>query len=385
MHRESLERAREWRRQLHRIPGTGFDVGRAGDFIADVCTTLGWEITRGIGGTGLVATLRSGTGTSVIGLRSDMDGLPLAEDTGRAHASTVPGIMHACGHDGHMAMLLGTAAQLAEEPDFEGTVHLVFQPAEEPGTGAQAMIDDGLFERFPMDAMYGLHNIPGLPTGEVHVRSGAIMAAEDNFVIEITGRGGHASAPHLVIDPIVIGAEVILALQTITARDIDPLHAVVVSCTELTTDGVRNAIPGQLTIRGDARTFSDEDSRIVEQRIREISDGIAQAHRAGCEVAYSRSFRPTVNDPNCTDLLARAASDALGDDRVLTDCAPVTASEDFAAYARRLPACFAFLGVGTDATPLHSRLYDFNDDALAAGIDLYRSIIRSALPRKATS
>lgn len=335
--------ALDWRRELHRIPGTEFDVGQTADFLAQVCTDLGWEVTNGIGGTGLVATLRRGTSTRSIGLRADMDGLPIEEATGADHRSQNPGVMHACGHDGHMAIVLGAAAALTEVDEFDGTVRLLFQPAEEPGTGAEAMLADGLLERFPVDAVYGLHNIPGLPAGEIHVRSGAIMAAEDNFEIRITGRGGHASAPHLVIDPMVIGAEAVLALQSIVARDIDPLDSVVVSCTELVTDGAWNAIPDEVVIRGDVRSFSDENSALVETRMREIAEGIGIAHRATCAVTY----------------------------------------------ARAVPACFAFLGAGEIAeghtAPLHSRCFDFNDSILRAGIDFYVELVRSRLTKGHTA
>src|SRR5699024_6575830 len=219
---ERIAQATRWRRHLHQIPGTEFDVGETADFVARTCTDLGWEVTTGIGGSGVVASLTRGTSPRSIALRADMDGLPIEERTGAAHASKNIGAMHACGHDGHMAMVLGAASALAADIAFDGTVRLGFQPAEEPGTGAEAMIADGLFDRFAIDEIYGLHNIPGLPAGEIHTRCGPIMAAEDNFEISITGRGGHASAPHFVIDPMVIGAEVVLSLQTIVARNVDP-------------------------------------------------------------------------------------------------------------------------------------------------------------------
>ncbi|GAA1856172.1 amidohydrolase [Brevibacterium marinum] len=381
--------ALRWRRELHQIPGTEFDVGETAEFIARVCTDLGWHVTTGIGGTGIIATLRRGTSTRSIGLRADMDGLPIEEGTGADHRSRNPGVMHACGHDGHMAMVLGAAAKLTEGDEFDGTVHLLFQPAEEPGTGAEAMLADGLLERFPVDAVYGLHNIPGLPAGEIHVRSGAIMAAEDNFEIRITGRGGHASAPHLVIDPMVIGAETVLALQSIVARDVDPLDSVVVSCTELVTDGARNAIPDQVVIRGDVRSFSDDDSTLVETRMWEIAEGIGIAHRATCSVTYSRVFRPTINDDTCVEHIVAAASSAIGEDRVDGSCRAITASEDFAAYARAVPAGFAFLGAGDIAAngtaPLHSRGFDFNDSVLGAGIDFYVELVRSRLSKGSTA
>lgn len=381
--------ALDWRRELHRIPGTEFDVGQTADFLAQVCTNLGWEVTKGIGGTGLVATLKRGTSTRSIGLRADMDGLPIEEATGADHRSQNPGVMHACGHDGHMAMVLGAAAALTEVDEFDGTVRLLFQPAEEPGTGAEAMLADGLLERFPVDAVYGLHNIPGLPAGEIHVRSGAIMAAEDNFEIRITGRGGHASAPHLVIDPMVIGAEAVLALQSIVARDIDPLDSVVVSCTELVTDGAWNAIPDEVVIRGDVRSFSAENSALVETRMREIAEGIGIAHRATCAVTYTREFRPTINDETCVDHVIAAATSAIGGDKVNGAGQAITASEDFAAYARAVPACFAFLGAGEIAeghtAPLHSLRFDFNDSILGAGIDFYVELVRSRLTKGHTA
>ena len=381
---EHHDLAARWRRHLHQIPGTEFDVAEAADFIARTCTDLGWEVTTGIGGSGLVASLTRGTSSRTIALRADMDGLPIEERTDVPYASTNHGAMHACGHDGHMAMVLGTASALAKDIAFDGTVHLIFQPAEEPGTGAEAMITDGLFDRFPTDEVYGLHNIPGLPVGEIHTRPGPLMAAEDNFEIRITGRGGHASAPQHVIDPMVVGAEIVLSLQTIVARNVDPLDAVVVSCTGLTTDGARNAIPDQVVIRGDARTFTDADSSLVETRIREIAEGAALAHRASAEIIYTRVFRPTINDADCVAHAAAAAETAVGADKVDAACRPITASEDFAAYARVVPACFAFLGAGEitegGTAPLHSRYFDFNDAVLGAGIDFYIALVTSRLP-----
>lgn len=380
---DPYELATRWRRELHRIPGIAFDVGEAADFVARTCTDLGWDVTTRVGGSGVVASLTRGTSTRSIALRADMDGLPIDERTGVAHSSHTHGAMHACGHDGHMAMVLGAAAVLTEHVEFGGTVRLIFQPAEEPGTGAEAMIADGLFARFPVDEVYGLHNMPGLPEGEIHTRSGPLMAAEDNFEIVVTGRGGHASAPHLVIDPLVVAAEIILALQTIVARSVDPLDAVVVSCTDLVTDGARNALPDRVVIRGDARTFHDADSALVEVRIREIAEGIARAHRAASEVSYTRVFRPTVNDPDCARHATAAAETAVGADRVDASCRAITASEDFAAFARAVPACFAFLGAGEIAdggtAPLHSRRFDVNDAILPAGIDYYTALVRARL------
>ncbi|HRQ00044.1 MAG TPA: amidohydrolase [Terrimesophilobacter sp.] len=383
-----LTRARGWRRDLHQRPGLAFDVAEAADYVAAVLTELGWDVEQGIGQRGLVGTLRRGTNPRAIGLRSDMDGLAIDEGTGVDYASRNPGVMHACGHDGHMAMLLGAAAVLADRSDLDsaaldGTVHLFFQPAEEPGRGALAMIDDGLFDRFPVDAVFGLHNLPGIPAGELHTRSGPIMAAEDNFEITVTGRGGHASMPHLVVDPLLVGAEIVSALQTIVARSADPSHGVVVSCTEFTTDGARNAIPGVAVIKGDTRTFTDDDSQLVERRMRELSAGIGAAHGASVEVKYTREFRPTVNDPACVEAADVAATATVGADRVNGDCARLMASEDFGEFARIVPGCFVFLGTGTvpgeGGTPLHSNDYDFNDAVLGVGIDFYVNLVTAEL------
>lgn len=378
-----LTRVRQWRHTLHQRPGLAFDVEEAADYIAQVLGDLNWSVDRGIGGHGLVATLARGAGRRSIALRSDMDGLAIDEATGLEYASKNSGVMHACGHDGHMAMLLGAAAALSDGPDFDGTVVLIFQPAEEPGRGALAMIADGIFDRYPVDAVYGLHNLPGISAGHLHTRAGAIMAAEDNFEIRIHGRGGHASMPHLVIDPLVAGADVVTSLQTIVARTINAASSVVVSCTEFITDGARNAIPGEVIIRGDTRTFTDEDSQLVESRIRALALGVVAAHGATCDVTYTREFRPTVNDERANAAVAAAAVAALGADVVNSECEPRMASEDFGEFARVVPGCFAFLGTGTvvgeGGTPLHSRDYDFNDDVLGAGISFYLELVRSEL------
>ena len=375
---------RTWRHDLHRHPETAFTEHATAERVAGILTDLGFDVTTGIGGTGLVGSLTRGRSQKAIGLRADMDGLPLTEREDRDHRSHNDGAMHACGHDGHMTMVLGAAKVLAEFGGFDGTVRVVFQPAEEPGKGALAMLADGLAARFPMDAIFGLHNIPGLPTGQIHVRPGAIMASEDNFTISITGRGGHASAPHLVIDPLVVAAEIILALQSIVARNVDPQHAAVLSCTTIETDGSRNAIPGQVVIKGDTRTFDTAVSALLEERMRAIVDGICTAHGAKGTVTYTHEFEPTINDPQCTADALAAARAALGPEAVIDDCAPIMASEDFAAFARAIPACFAFIGNGTElgrgGTPLHSRDYDFNDDILRAGVDYYVTLVRQALP-----
>lgn len=388
-----LAEARRWRRHLHRHPELGFAEHDTAEFLAANLTALGLPVTRGVGGTGVVASLTRGAGGRAIGLRADMDALALTESGEHEHRSIRDDAMHACGHDGHMAMLLGAAHALAADHasgalPWSGTVHFVFQPAEEHGEGARAMLGDGLIERFGIEAMYGLHNIPGIPAGHLHTRTGPIMAAEDNFRITVRGRGGHASRPQDVVDPIVVSAEILLALQTIVARTVDPLAAAVVSATDIVTDGTRNAIPSTVTITGDTRSFTGEIGRMLGVRIGQIARGISAAHGASCEVEYTNSFQPTVNDPGATRAVTAAATAAVGADRVDAACAPIMASEDFAAYGEAVPACFALLGTGRSGepgvVPLHSRDYDFNDEVLGAGIDFYRVLVRQLLGAEGT-
>ncbi len=374
-----------WRHRLHQIAETAFAEHRTAEFVAEVLRSLGIQVATGVGGTGVVGTLTRGTSGRAIGLRADMDALPLHEATGLPYVSEHEGSMHACGHDGHMAMLLGAAAALAMDSDFDGTVRFVFQPAEEPGKGAAAMIEDGLCDRFGMDAIFGLHNIPGVPAGQLVTRTGAIMAGEDNFAITITGRGGHASAPHLVIDPLVIGAQTVLTLQTIVARSIDPVEAAVLSCTSLTTDGARNAIPTTVRITGDTRNFDPAVSALLERRIREIAEHTARTHGGTADVVYTREFATTVNHSDATATAAAAARETVGEDRCDSTTPPIMASEDFGLYAEHVPANFTFIGNGTTdepgGTPLHSHDYDFNDTVLPIGVRYYQNLVHRCLPR----
>ncbi|MFM2346347.1 MAG: hypothetical protein RL654_1100 [Pseudomonadota bacterium] len=377
-----------WRHDFHRFPETGFAEHRTADRVAQILTLLGLEVHRGIGGTGLVASLTVGTGTGVIGLRADMDALAMSETAeNRAHASVHAGCMHACGHDGHMAMLLGAAQLLAERRDFDGTVRFIFQPAEEHGRGAAAMLADGLLERFPLDEIHGLHNIPGLPAGHIATRVGGLMASEDNFVIRITGRGGHAARPHMAIDPLVIGAEIVLALQTLVARSVDPRHPAVVSCTEFITDGIRNAIPTEVVIRGDTRSYAPEVQALLEARMRTLCEGIGQAHGARCTVEYTHEFVPTVNWPASTARAVAAARAVVGADRVDADTPPMMISEDFGRFLQQVPGAFVFIGNGAGeepgAVPLHNARYDFNDAILPIGARYLAELVRQRLPRAA--
>jgi amidohydrolase len=381
----NADRLRQWRHELHRRAELGFGEHSTAAYVTEVLTGLGYEVAHGIGGTGLVASISRGSSQHVIGLRADMDALAIAECADHEYVSRTAGVMHACGHDGHMTMVLGAAAALTEAADaeFDGTVRFVFQPAEEHGRGARSMLDDGLLERFPMDAIYGLHNMPGIPSGHLHLRVGGIMGAEDNFEIRITGRGGHAARPHLVVDPIVIGAQIVTALQTIVARTIDPSDVAVVSCTEFITDGTRNAIPTTVIIRGDTRSYDPAVSGQIETAMRTLCDGICRANGATCEVVYTREFAPTINDASCVDVATTAAIATVGATAVDVNCAPLMTSEDFGVFAAEIPGCFSLLGNGTEpvagGTPLHNSRYDFNDDILEVGVRYFLNVVAVAL------
>ncbi|MBS0451595.1 MAG: amidohydrolase [Proteobacteria bacterium] len=376
-----------WRHHLHQFPETGFNEHRTADYVAKALELLGLQVHRGIGGTGLVASLTVGSGAGAIGLRADMDALAMTETAeGRPHISRNAGCMHGCGHDGHMAMLLGAAQMLTRSRDFDGTVRFIFQPAEEHGRGANAMIQDGLFERFPVDEIYGAHNIPGMPVGHIATRSGGIMASEDNFVIRIHGRGGHAARPQMAIDPLVVAAEIILALQTIVGRSVDPADSAVVSCTEIHSDGIRNAIPTHVEIKGDTRSYAPHVQALLERRMREICNGIASAHGATCEVEYTHEFVPTVNWTQCTPVAIRAAQAVVGADNVEGNVAPMMISEDFGAFLKVVPGAFVFIGNGAagapGGVPLHNAKYDFNDEVLPIGTRYFAELVRQRLPAR---
>lgn len=359
-----------WRHALHQIPETDFNEVATAAYVAAVLRDLGYSVHTGIGGTGVVASLSRGTSTRSIGFRAELDGLLITEAVARPYASRAPGRMHACGHDGHMAMLLGAAAQLAADKSWSGTVRFVFQPDEEHGHGAHAMLADGVLTRFPVDCIYGIHNMPGMPAGNFATRVGGIMASEDNFVIDITGVGGHAARPHMTVDPLVIGAQIVLALQTIVARSIDPSDAAVVSCTEFITDGIRNAIPTHVTIKGDTRSYAPHVQATLERRMRELCAGICAAHGATCVVSYTHEFSPTVNPAAGVAAAVHAAQAVVGADRVDANTAPLLGSEDFGAFLATVPGNFIFIGNGNSgqyATPLHNASYDFNDAILPTG------------------
>jgi len=371
-----------WRRDIHRNPELGFKEFRTAEKVSALLKSFGVEVHEGIGGTGIVGTLRRGQSDRAIGLRADMDALPIQEANEFPHRSVNNGVFHGCGHDGHTAMLLGAAKRLAKDGDFDGTVHFVFQPSEEDGRGALAMIEDGLFERFPMDAVFGMHNMPGMPAGRFAVRKGSIMTSEDIFEITITGRGGHASMPEHLIDPVVVGAEIVLALQTIVSRSVGPRDWGVLSVTEFLTDGARNVVPTEVAIRGDCRALSNDVQTRIESRMREIVAGICAAHGASGDVTYRTDFVPTVNTPAETDACIRAATAVAGEIGVDPDCPTCGASEDFARMLQCRPGCYILIGngdVGPCSHTLHNPHYDLNDEILEPGCLYWVTLVRQLL------
>lgn len=375
----------EWRHYLHTHPESAFEEEKTSDFIAEKLKQMGIEVYRQIGKTGLVGVLKCGNGDKVIGIRADIDAIQLTEQGDRPYRSTTPSRMHGCGHDGHTSIALGAAQLLAQRRNFNGTVCFVFQPAEEPGYGANAMMADGLLERFGIQEIYGLHNMPGMKAGSISTRVGGIMASEDNFVIKVKGQGSHAARPHMSIDPLVIAAEIILALQTIVSRNIDPNVPAVISCTELHTDGIRNAIPTHVEIKGDTRSYSPEVQQMLEDRMRTICESLCDMHGAQCEFSYTHEFAPTVNWAECVDVAVRAATNVVGEENVDSNVQQMMISEDFGAFLQKIPGCFVFLGNGDDSDgkgniPLHNACYDFNDDILLTGAEYFSEIVRTRLP-----
>ncbi|WP_192180016.1 M20 aminoacylase family protein [Mesorhizobium amorphae] len=368
-----------WRHELHAHPEFGFEEKRTAAFVAQKLREFGLEVAEGIGGTGVVGTLTRGSGNRAIALRADMDALRIAEQGTMTYRSQTPGTMHACGHDGHTSMLLGAAKLLAGEGGFDGTVRFIFQPAEEWGRGALAMLDDGLIERFPFEEIFGLHNMPGLPVGHFETRAGPIMSAEDNFEIVLKGVGGHAARPHSGSETLVAACALVIALQTIVSRRLSPADIAVVSVTELITDGTRNALPGLARILGDARSFRPEVSAAIEKQMRIIAEGTALAHNVSAEVTYTREFVPLVNDAALVDEAFVAARSVLADNAVGVAAEPMTGSEDFARFLTHVPGCFVFLGNG-DSAPLHNPSYDFNDEGLLHGARFHTAVVRRRLP-----
>jgi hippurate hydrolase len=370
----------EWRRHLHANPEFGFAEQATAAFVADKLRTFGLdEVAEGVGGTGVVGTLKRGTGNRAIALRADMDALRITEQGDMQHKSRNCGLMHACGHDGHTAMLLGAAKLLAAEGGFDGTVRFIFQPAEEWGKGALAMMSDGLFEKYPFDEIYGIHNMPGLPVGYFETKPEEFMSAEDNFEITLKGVGGHAARPHWGSEVLVAACAIVTNLQTIVARRIDPADIGVVSVTELITDGTRNALPGMARILGDARSFRREISERIEQQMRIIAQGTALAYNVEAHVRYTREFVPLMNDTALAAEAMAVAVELYGASNARVASKPMTGSEDFAQFLSRVPGCFVFLGNGETSAPLHNPNYDFNDNGLVHGMRFHAAIARRRL------
>ncbi len=377
---EMQEEVTGWRRHLHRNPEILFDVHETAKFVAEKLASFGCDqVVTGIGRTGVVALIKGRLGDGpVIGLRADMDALPIRETTGLPHASTVPGKMHACGHDGHTAMLLGAARHLAETRNFHGAVAVIFQPAEEGGGGGREMVRDGMMDRFAIREVYGLHNMPGLPLGEFAIRSGGIMAATDEFNITITGKGGHAAMPHLTIDPVMVGAHMITALQTIVSRSTDPVSALVVSVTCFNAGDAHNVIPQTAQLRGTFRTLDRQVREDAEKRLRHVANMTAETFGAEAHVVISRGYPVTMNHPAETDFAVKVATSVSGKGKVNPNVAPVMGGEDFSYMLEERPGAFIFMGNG-DSAFLHHPDYDFNDDAIPHGISYWVSLAETAL------
>jgi amidohydrolase len=379
---EFSEEIAEWRRHLHAHPELDFDVHETAAFVADKLKSFGVDsITTGIGRTGVVGVIKGRTDVSgkVVGLRADMDALPILEATDLPYKSTVPGKMHACGHDGHTAMLLGAAKYLAETRNFDGTVVLIFQPAEEGGGGGRVMCEDGLMERFGINEVYGMHNMPGIPLGEFALRTGAMMAAADRFDISIEGRGGHAARPHDCIDPVVTASQLIIALQTIASRTVNPLDSVVVSVCDVKAGDAYNVIPQRVHMRGTVRTLAKETRELAEQRIREIAAGIGSATNTTITVDYHKGYPVTVNHPDETEFAAKVAGSIAGTAKVDRTILPMMGAEDFSYMLEERPGAYILLGNGNTAG-VHHPAYNFDDRAIAYGVSYWARLAEEAMP-----
>ena len=372
-----------WRRHLHAHPETAFEERETSDFVAERLAHFGIEVHRGLARTGVVGVLRAGTSARTIGLRADMDALPMAEQNQFEHASRHPGKMHGCGHDGHTAMLLGAARHLAETRNFDGTVHLIFQPAEEGAAGGKVMIDDGLFERFPCDTVFGLHNWPQLPAGRFGVRAGPIMAAADHFDIVVTGKGAHGAMPHHGVDPVLVAAHIVTAAQALVSRHTDPVDTAVVSFTVINGGSAFNVIPDEVVMSGTVRSFKPETQNALEEGLTRVAENVAAAFGASAVVRYERSYPATINSAAEAEFAAAVAAKIVGPDRVIRTAAPSMGAEDFAFMLQRRPGCYVWLGQGggPDSCMIHNPRYDFNDEILAVGASYWALLAETALGR----
>ncbi|MDW8444331.1 MAG: M20 aminoacylase family protein [Acetobacteraceae bacterium] len=373
------------RRDLHAHPELGFEEVRTSDLVAAKLAEWGIAVHRGLARTGVVGTLKVGSSPRAIGIRADMDALPMEEANDFAHRSRNPGRMHACGHDGHTTILLAAARYLAETRNFDGTVHFIFQPAEEGGGGGRIMVEEGLFRLFPCDAVYGLHNDTELPLGEIAMMEGPVSAASDRVTITITGRGGHAARPHLTIDPVVVGAHLVLALQSIVSRGIDPAQPAVLSICQFHAGSAGNVIPNSAMLHGTVRTRDEGVRDRIELRIRELAESVAAGFGAVAQVDYKRGYPAVINAPGPTEAAAKAAARVLGEENVHRTVPVRMGGEDFSYMANVVPGCFVRLGQrgpdGTGSTPVHHPRYDFNDEAIVVGAAFWAALVEQELPR----
>lgn len=370
-----------WRHVIHANPELGFQEMATARFVAERLRSFGLEVHEGLGGTGVVGVLRRGSGARSIGLRAELDALPITERSGKPHASRNAGVMHACGHDGHTAALLGAAKLLSEQADFDGTVHFVFQPAEENIGGGTRMIEDGLFRRFPMEAVYAVHNWPGLPLGKIACHVGPMMAAVDNFELCFTGTGAHAAMPHLGDDPILATGTFINSVQRIVSRAVDPQTPLVVSLTQVHGGNVGNVVPGEVWLQGTCRFFDAALSDLCERQIGQIAAGIASAHGVSARLDYQRGYPPVINTADPVAHAVAAARSAVGSADVVTDFAPSLGCEDFAYMVREAGGAYAWIGAG-DAAPgegLHGDRYDFNDAIVPVVLSYWVNLVRQVL------
>ena len=371
-----------WRRDIHAHPEIAFEEHRTAQLVAEKLREFGLEIETGIAGTGVVGTLTKGRGNRAIGLRADLDALPIQEANKFAHKSTHPGKMHACGHDGHTTMLLGAAKYLAEHGEFEGTVYFIFQPAEENEGGGRVMVEEGLFDRYPMEAVYGMHNIPGMPVGTFAVKPGPMMAAFDIFELVVTGKGGHAAMPHLTIDPIVVGTKIVEAYQSIVSRSIDPQDPVVLSVTQFHAGDAFNVIPNKVSISGCTRCFSPRVQEKLEAQMKQVATEICRAYGATCEFKYERRYPPTVNSEIEADLAGSVATELVGADSVNLNPKPAMGSEDFAYMLQEKPGAYIWIGNGDGegSCMVHNPSYEFNDEILPIGATWWVKLAETSLP-----
>jgi hippurate hydrolase len=373
-----------WRRDLHAHPELQFDVHRTAASVAEKLKAFGCdEVVTGIGRTGVIGVIRgrkqSAGGGRVIGLRADMDALPIAEQTNLPYRSTVPGKMHACGHDGHTSMLLGAARYLTETRDFAGTAVLIFQPAEEGGGGGREMVKDGLMERFAIEEVYGMHNAPGLPVGTFAIRPGPLLAASDRIFIDIEGQGGHAAKPHKCVDTVLVGAQIVNQIQSIVSRNVDPVQSAVVSICVFHAGDTGNVIPQTARLVGTARSLTPAVRDRLEQRLHEIVEGTARLYGASAKLTYNRDYPVTRNHERQTEFAVAVAADVAGRERVDAACPPVMGGEDFSFMLEARPGAFIFVGNG-DTAGLHHPSYDFNDDAIPTGVSYWARLVETAMP-----